>query len=100
MSLKGSFSALLRMTRKGGQRTLVSVLSFYQSRRLAIDRSVVGFARPQIEFVDANLEKRGSRHGKNHSEQPEHCPRRKCEEQDVDRVQPHLFAEHARNKEV
>src|SRR6266566_1030905 len=78
----------------------VSVLSFHQSRCFAIDCGIIGVTRSQIKFVDSNLEKRRSRHGKNHPEKPEHCPGRKCEEQDVDRVQSHLFAEHARNKEV
>ena len=59
---------------------LTSTLPFYYSRCFAIDRSVIGFARSQIKFVGGNLEKRGSRHGKNHPEKPEHRPGGKCEE--------------------
>src|SRR5438874_12969618 len=59
---------------------LTSTLPFYYSCCFAIDRSVIGFARSQIKFVGGNLEKRGSRHGKNHPEKPEHRPGGKCEE--------------------
>src|SRR6266446_351905 len=51
---------------------LTSTLPFYYSCCFAIDRSVIGLARSQIKFVDGNLEKRGSRYGKNHPEKPEH----------------------------
>jgi hypothetical protein len=77
-----------------------SVLAFDQRGCFAIERGVIGLARSQIKFVDDNVDERGGRHGQKNSEKAEHCGGRKGEEQNVDRMQSHLFAKHARHKNI
>src|SRR5437762_2483341 len=76
------------------------VLAFYQNRGFAIERGVIGFAWSQIKFVDNNVDERGGRHGQKNSQQTKHRRRRERKEQDVDRVQLHLFAKHAWDKNI
>src|SRR6266567_3162635 len=77
-----------------------SLFSLYQSGRFPIERGVIRVARSQIKFVDDNLDQRGSRHCQKNSEPPEHCRGGERKEQDVDRMQSHLFAKHTRHKNI
>src|SRR5207244_8397106 len=77
-----------------------SLLAFYQRRGFAIKSGVIEFARLQIKFVDHDLHQRRSWDSEKNSQQPKHGGGRKSKEQDIDRMQSHLFAQHAWHKNV
>ncbi len=77
-----------------------SLFAFYHRCCFAIDCRVIRPARLQIKFIDYDLHQRGGGDSEKNSEQPEHRRGRQRKEQDVDRMQPHFFAENARHKKI
>ena len=78
----------------------MSLAAFDERGGFAIECGTVQLARFQIKLVDHNLNQRRGGDSEKNSEQSEQFGGRQREEQDVDRMQSHFFADHTRHKNI